>query len=738
MASKFNPFRRAKPKPSENTMENLMRAEKDKFANLQKEKIEKIILSVGKDTKTFHTYRTIVTETFDDLKKRVKEVGGNSMEAFNQLLPLIFYYLKCSLPFQDITRIIAITCKLTLTTNDVFHIIFQLSDPIVRGLCIEHYSFSNPIPLYYPSIHTSSQEGAIKFNFCSELWYSIQEYNGLISFGLGRASWNQIGKSHFLDLIFGTDFVKENPQKSAFHSQSIDIQMTRNIFGRANPESTLESTKWAYIDCHSHSDTTVIQVICQKLDIALIHISHSDYKLNNRLISDEISKYCNIVKHIYVFIRDSEESEVVRKEVDSITYVSVPNLIIDDPSVYSELKQIGYLILHLEIDSHKFIGTDFIESVMSDLKTPNLEEIQKDKKLIQTIMSHGKACPEATDEINYSILTQYYPSFVSYMSCYYLTSCKTDQKIIDELNNKRVNLKEELEHINMGDMVITFNAILERDNNSGLILWKLSQELSTLTNQVLIRNKENSNDRYSIEILWREALLTSKFGTELKSQRDREKYKERFASNFSSHVERGEVFELIDGDNLRFFNKDINTLLTQLYKKQLEELSIINSNTTLPIRQAPIVISILGPQSSGKSTLLNYCFGCKFLTSAGRCTRGIYGSLAKLSQPINRTNQFLILDTEGLDGGSGSRGVSPIHFDRTMVLFCLAVSQVVIINVIGGLGEEMQKLLQICGYSLHKLRVSKVITPKLFFVLNKEADPDPNKNIDSMNNLYLN
>ena len=40
-----------------------------------------------------------------------------------------------------------------------------------------------------------------------------------------------------------------------------------------------------------------------------------------------------------------------------------------------------------------------------------------------------------------------------------------------------------------------------------------------------------------------------------------------------------------------------------------------------------LVISVLGPQSSGKSTLLNYMFGCLFATSAGRCTKGIYGSI---------------------------------------------------------------------------------------------------------------
>jgi ABC-type lipoprotein export system ATPase subunit len=43
-----------------------------------------------------------------------------------------------------------------------------------------------------------------------------------------------------------------------------------------------------------------------------------------------------------------------------------------------------------------------------------------------------------------------------------------------------------------------------------------------------------------------------------------------------------------------------------------------------------IVLSVIGPQSSGKSTLLNFLFGCDFLTSTGRCTRGIYGTYIRL------------------------------------------------------------------------------------------------------------
>jgi len=39
------------------------------------------------------------------------------------------------------------------------------------------------------------------------------------------------------------------------------------------------------------------------------------------------------------------------------------------------------------------------------------------------------------------------------------------------------------------------------------------------------------------------------------------------------------------------------------------------------------VISVIGAQSSAKSTLLNFLFGCEFQVSSGRCTCGLYASI---------------------------------------------------------------------------------------------------------------
>lgn len=88
------------------------------------------------------------------------------------------------------------------------------------------------------------------------------------------------------------------------------------------------------------------------------------------------------------------------------------------------------------------------------------------------------------------------------------------------------------------------------------------------------------------------------------------------------------------------------------------------------------VISILGSQSSGKSTLLNSVFGTEFgvmnENSRTQTTKGIW-----LSNTTSSTNT-LVMDVEGTDGRE--RGENQ-DFERKSALFSLALSEVLIINM---------------------------------------------------------
>ncbi|EGG17413.1 hypothetical protein DFA_08408 [Cavenderia fasciculata] len=92
------------------------------------------------------------------------------------------------------------------------------------------------------------------------------------------------------------------------------------------------------------------------------------------------------------------------------------------------------------------------------------------------------------------------------------------------------------------------------------------------------------------------------------------------------------------------------------------------------------VIAILGPQSSGKSTLLNILFNTKFAvmdshTGRKQTTQGVWMGIANVESP----ETFLILDVEGTDGRE--RGEDEKAFERKTSLFSLVLSSVLIINM---------------------------------------------------------
>lgn len=104
---------------------------------------------------------------------------------------------------------------------------------------------------------------------------------------------------------------------------------------------------------------------------------------------------------------------------------------------------------------------------------------------------------------------------------------------------------------------------------------------------------------------------------------------------------------------------------------------------TVPICTALVnlriyVVSVIGAQSSAKSTLLNFLFGSGFAVSSGRCTRGLYASYFS-SGPKGRP--VLVLDSEGLlslgsegstfDGQivAGKTWQNPCGFDFFLTIF---------------------------------------------------------------------
>lgn len=238
---------------------------------------------------------------------------------------------------------------------------------------------------------------------------------------------------------------------------------------------------------------------------------------------------------------------------------------------------------------------------------------------------------------------------------------------------------------------------------------------------------------FSIELFWRELIYfnTMKPGHRVTRKQYHSKHspKKKNESAFSLDdflvsLKKGNLlnsypFEIIDGDLLYMPKEFFKTIFKGMGDRV-------------------VVISVLGPQSSGKSTLLNFLFGCNFVTSSGRCTKGVYGTYFKVSNN-NSCDGILVLDTEGLFGLlNKEEEQNRDKFDKKLVLFCLAMSDFVFINFKGDIDRTLTEVLMVCKESLRRLQQGNIQIPEMFLILNQNTQTNINtqlQDIDKMGDL---
>ncbi|KAJ8032036.1 Interferon-induced very large GTPase 1 [Holothuria leucospilota] len=117
-----------------------------------------------------------------------------------------------------------------------------------------------------------------------------------------------------------------------------------------------------------------------------------------------------------------------------------------------------------------------------------------------------------------------------------------------------------------------------------------------------------------------------------------------------------------------------------------------------------LVLSVIGVQSSGKSTLLNSMFGVRFPVRAGRCTRGLFIQFLKLSDGLSEELGFhylVVVDSEGIR----SIDHDDRRFDNELVTLALSVANVTVFNIEGeNIGPDMTGILQIAAHALMRMK----------------------------------
>ncbi|KAF4114229.1 hypothetical protein G5714_004452 [Onychostoma macrolepis] len=171
----------------------------------------------------------------------------------------------------------------------------------------------------------------------------------------------------------------------------------------------------------------------------------------------------------------------------------------------------------------------------------------------------------------------------------------------------------------------------------------------------------------------------------------------------------GFPLELMDGDASHVSLIWVTAVFDELVKKLGD--------------QRVFVLSVLGIQSTGKSTLLNTMFGLQFAVSAGRCTRGAFMQLVKVSDEMKTQLKFdyiLVVDTEGLCSLELSGRETRDH-DNELATFVAGLGNLTLINVFGESLAEMQNILQIVVHAFLRMKQVK-LNPSCIFVHQNVSD----------------
>uniref|UniRef100_A0A8C1PKV0 Interferon-induced very large GTPase 1-like n=1 Tax=Cyprinus carpio TaxID=7962 RepID=A0A8C1PKV0_CYPCA len=179
----------------------------------------------------------------------------------------------------------------------------------------------------------------------------------------------------------------------------------------------------------------------------------------------------------------------------------------------------------------------------------------------------------------------------------------------------------------------------------------------------------------------------------------------------------GSPLELMDGDAAHVPVIWISAVLDQLLQKLGD--------------QRVFVLSVLGLQSSGKSTMMNAMFGLQSAVSAGRTTRGAFMQLIRVSDEMKTQSNtvyktqmnfdyVLVVNTEGLRAPELS-GRSTRHHDNELATFVVGLGNMTLINIFGENPSEMLDTLQIVVQAFLRMK-SVSLNPSCVFVHQNVSD----------------
>lgn len=155
----------------------------------------------------------------------------------------------------------------------------------------------------------------------------------------------------------------------------------------------------------------------------------------------------------------------------------------------------------------------------------------------------------------------------------------------------------------------------------------------------------------------------------------------------------GHPLEIVDGDAAHIPKVWVSAILKELAKLLKQNNSRLS------------VISVLGNQSTGKSTLINTMFGVQFAVGAGRCTRGAFMQMIKVSNSKKRADYLIVIDTEGLKAPEFmSSTKNAIKHDNELATLVIGLADTTIVNISGEIAGDIKDVLTTSVHAFLRMR----------------------------------
>ena len=274
-----------------------------------------------------------------------------------------------------------------------------------------------------------------------------------------------------------------------------------------------------------------------------------------------------------------------------------------------------------------------------------------------------------------------------YIQCLKIGLNDLSRTSISELQTRYVSIRHALKEVQARVNSSESDNEAESSNEDIAELDRLKNELSTLHTELI-------NSSFGLEHLLRE--LGQLYETAMTQE------SQNFLMDQISRLPEAAAELLIDGYPLEVMDGDAAHVPIRWIKAVLDQVVSLLDDPNV------YIMSVLGLQSTGKSTMLNTAFGLHFNVSAGRCTRGAFMQLIPCSEEMKqKTNcaYILVVDTEGLRAPELDSRQTQKH-DNELATFVIGLANVTLINIYGEVPGDMDDILQTSVHAF--LRMNKV------------------------------